>query len=161
MWHIPIAVKSKSTLVERLLLTKSPRVTREQLPDTAVEHANNVYELPSIAQAIAWMHAVCGYPAKSTWIKAIRAGNYVGWPLLTVKNVHRHYPETEETAKGHTNQSPAGTRSTKPKPEPLLEPTPEELKPLLNKKERDVYIKVWNCKGTVYTDQTGKFQVRP
>ena len=31
---------------------------------------------------------------------------------------------------------------------------------MLNKKERDVYIKVWNCKGTVYTDQTGKFRVR-
>ena len=53
LWHVPIAAKNKSTLVERLLLTKSPRVTREQLPDTAVEHANNVYELPAIAQAIA------------------------------------------------------------------------------------------------------------
>ena len=49
----------------------------------ALEHANSVYDLPSTEQAIKWMHAVCGYPVKSTWIKAIKAGNFMGWPLLT------------------------------------------------------------------------------
>ena len=57
--------------------------------------ANNVYELPSIGQGIKWVHSVCGYPVKSTWTKAIRAGNFVGWPILTVENVHKHYTETE------------------------------------------------------------------
>jgi len=33
------------------------------------------------------MHAVCGYPVKSTWLKAIKAGNYVGWPMLNECNV--------------------------------------------------------------------------
>ena len=28
------------------------------------------------------MHAVCGYPVKSTWIKAIKAGYFTGWPML-------------------------------------------------------------------------------
>ena len=37
--------------------------------------ANSVYNLPSIEQAIKWMHAVCSYPVKSTWIKAIQAKN--------------------------------------------------------------------------------------
>ena len=40
--------------------------------------ASSVYELPSIEQGIKWMHAVCGYPVKSTWVKAIKAGNFVG-----------------------------------------------------------------------------------
>ena len=45
------------------------------------------------------MHAVCGYPVKSTWLKAIQAGNFIGWPLLTVANVRKYYPETTETPK--------------------------------------------------------------
>ena len=40
--------------------------------------ANSVYDLPSTKQAIKWMHAVCGYPVKATWLKAIKAGNYLG-----------------------------------------------------------------------------------
>jgi hypothetical protein len=40
------------------------------------------------------MHAVCGYPVKSTWLKAIAAGNFIGWPLLNVQNVKKYYPET-------------------------------------------------------------------
>jgi hypothetical protein len=64
---------------------------------------NSVYDLPSTKQAIKWMHAVCGYPVKSTWLKAIKAGNYVGWPMLNERNVQKYYPETIETAKGHFN----------------------------------------------------------
>eukprot|EP00956_Cyclotella_meneghiniana_P001080 scaffold1265_cov38-Cyclotella_meneghiniana.AAC.7 len=78
--------------------------------------ANSVYDLPSTEQAIKWMHAVCGYPVKTTWLKAIKAGNYVGWPLLTVKNVTKYHPETTETPKGHLNQTRKNVRSTKPKP---------------------------------------------
>merc|ERR1712194_444031 len=53
-----------------------------------LEQANSVYDLPSTEQAVKWMHAVCGYPVKSTWIKAIKAGNFMGWPMLT-KNEHQ------------------------------------------------------------------------
>ncbi len=50
----------------------------------ALEKANSVYDLPSTEQGIKWMHEVCGYPVKSTWLKAIAAGNFIGWPLLNV-----------------------------------------------------------------------------
>ena len=70
-----------------------------------LQQANSVYDLPSTEQAIKWMHAVCGYPVKSTWIKAIKAGNFVGWPLLTEANVKKYYPDTTETPKGHLNQT--------------------------------------------------------
>ena len=76
----------KLSLVDQLLLSKLLPLSREQLSE-AKEIAHNVYEIPSLSQGIRWMHAVCGYPAKSTWIKAIRANNFAGWPLLTVKNV--------------------------------------------------------------------------
>ena len=61
--------------------------------------AHSVYDLPSKEEAIKWMNAVCGYPVKSTWIKAIEAGNYVGCLMLTKRNVARYYPETNETPK--------------------------------------------------------------
>jgi hypothetical protein len=77
--------------------------------------ANSIYDLPSMEQAIKWMHAVCGYPVKLTWLKAIKAGNYIGWPMLTEPNVNKYYPETSETPKGHMNQTRKNVRSTKTK----------------------------------------------
>ena len=59
------------------------------------------------------MHATCGYPVKSTWIKAIRAGNFTGWPIITVRTVTKYYPETAETPKGHLNQTRKNVRTTK------------------------------------------------
>ena len=71
----------------------------------ALRQANSVYNLPSTEQAVKWMHAVCGYPVKSTWTKAIKAGNFVGWPILTERNVNKYYPDTNKTSKGHMNQT--------------------------------------------------------
>ena len=70
-----------------------------------IQQAHIVYDLPYKEEAIKWMHAVCGYPVKSTWIKAIKAGSYVICPMLTERNVSRYYPETNKTPKGHMNQS--------------------------------------------------------
>ena len=152
----------KLSIVERLLLSKSPKVSAAHLSETT-EVAHNVYELPSIEEGIRWMHAACGYPAKSTWIKAIRKGNYAGWPLLSVENVHAHYPETDETPMGRLNQSRANVRSTRRKRLPLPEATEEELKRLVGKKEKNVCVKIidtHDMKNTIYSDQTGKFPVR-
>jgi hypothetical protein len=43
----------------------------------ALRQANSIYDLPSTKEAIKWMNAVCGYPVKSTWLKAIKAENYI------------------------------------------------------------------------------------
>ena len=102
-------------------------------------------------------------PAKSTWIKAIRKGNYAGWPLLSAKNVHAHYPETDKTPMGRLNQTRTNVRSTKRKQVPLPKEKEEELKRLVGKKERDVCVKIidtHDMKNTIYSDQTGKFPVR-
>jgi hypothetical protein len=57
--------------------------------------------------------AVSGYPVKSTWIKAIKAGNFIGSPLLTEKNVNKYYPESNKTRQGHMNQAHKNVRSMK------------------------------------------------
>lgn len=76
-----------------------PRAPTKKARKT-LEQAKSVYDLLSTEQAIKWMHAVCGYPIKSTWLKAIKAGNFIGWPLLTEQNVKKYYPETTETKRG-------------------------------------------------------------
>ena len=118
-----------------------------------LETANNVYDLPSTEQGIKWMHAVCGYPVKSTWLKAIAAGNFIGWPLLTTQNVKKYYPETTETPKGHLNQTRKNVRSTK-----TFETN--DANTLKGKKARDVGIHVYNVRETIFSDQTGKFPKR-
>ena len=127
-----------------------PRQASKKARQT-LRQANSVYDLPSTEQAIKWMHAVCGYPVKTTWLKAIKAGNYIGWPLLTVKNVTKYYPETTETPKGHLNQARKNVRSTKPKP---FKTTSTQLQ---GKKVQDVHTQVYEVRETVFTDQTGQF----
>jgi hypothetical protein len=113
--------------------------------------ANSIYDLPSMEQAIKWMHAVCGYPVKLTWLKAIKSGNYIGWPMLTERN---NYPETSETPKGHMNQTCKNVRSTKAKRTPLE--TCDTLQ-LHSKKVRDIYMTMYDVRKTMFLDQTGQF----
>ena len=61
----------------------------------------NVYSLPSTSQTIKYLHAAAGYPVKDTWIKAIKSGNYTTWPGLTATAACKHFPESDETQKGH------------------------------------------------------------
>ena len=74
------------------------------------------------------MHAVYGYPVKSTCIKAIKAGNYIRWKMLNECSVAKYYPETTKTLKGHLNQSRKNVRSTKPKRTPLEVPNTSTLR---------------------------------
>ena len=103
------------------------------------------------------MHAVCIYPVKSTWIKAIKTGNYIGWPMLNECNVAKYYPDTTETPKGHLNQSRENVSSTKPKRTPLEVPNTSTLK---GRKVHRVYTSVYKVRNTVLYDQTGQSPTR-
>jgi hypothetical protein len=120
----------------------------------ALQQANSVYDLPSTEQAIKWMHAVCGYPVKLTWLKAIKAGNYVGWPMLSEHNAQKYYPETIETPKGHLNQTRKNVRSTKEKSTPLETCDTSQLR---GKKVQDVYTQTYMVRETMFSNQTGQF----
>jgi hypothetical protein len=116
-----------------------PRCPSKQA-QKALLQANSVYDLPSTKQAIKWMHAVCGYPVKSTWLKAIKAGNYMGWPMLTEQKVKKYYPKTIKTAKGHLNQTRKNVRTTKVKGTPLETCDTSHLH---GKKVRNVYTQTY------------------
>jgi hypothetical protein len=149
LWRVPLTEDAQINSAE------SVELSMPQLREVV----NNIYDLPSIEQAIRFTHACIGFPTKATWLKAIRRGNFVGWPLLTVENVHKYFPESDETQKGHMNQQRQGVRSTKTKATDFEEP---DKSLTIGKKEKDVFIKVIDARelnGTIYTDQTGGFPI--
>jgi hypothetical protein len=103
------------------------------------------------------MHAVCGYLVKSTWLKAIEAGNCMGWPMLTEPNVQKYYSKTLKTTKGHLNQIRKNVWSTKVKAT-LLETC--DTSHLDSKKVRNVYTQTYMVHETMFSNQTGQFPIR-
>ena len=61
--------------------------------------AYSAYDLPSVQALVRYLHAAAGFPVKSTWIKAIKAGNFYTWPGLMCANATKYYPESIETIK--------------------------------------------------------------
>eukprot|EP00804_Cyclotella_cryptica_P002887 CCRYP_009399-RA/>CCRYP_009399-RA protein AED:0.22 eAED:0.24 QI:0/0/0/1/1/1/2/0/735 len=114
----------------------------------------NVNELPSIEQTIRYLHTAAGFPTKTTWMAAIRHRNYNTWPLITIANIHKHFPQSEETQQGHMHSQRQGVRSTKTTLRATSN-TPSLTPPSLP--NQDIYIKTYDTRDTVFTDQTGKF----
>jgi hypothetical protein len=86
----------------------------------------------------------------------LRWGNLVTFPALNVSNVTKHFPESDETQKGHMKQSKQGVRSTKVIDEDAM----LEFKPTPGVKHKDVYLQVFDAtKKAMYSDQTGKFPI--
>ena len=119
-----------------------------------LHQAHSVYDLRSKEESVKWMHAVCGYRVKYTWIKAIKVGNYVEWPMLTERNIARYYPVTKKIPKVHLNQSRKNVKPTEPKRTPLKMPKPAVLQ---GHNTRDVYIILYELRNTVFSNQTGQF----
>ena len=105
LWRVPIKDKVQNQNTDTLLLQRP-------LPQEA---ALNVYESPSIGTTIRYLHAALGFPTKATMLRAIRNNWLLTWPGLTVENVNKHFPESEETWKGHAKAQRQGVRSTKPR----------------------------------------------
>ena len=114
LWRVPLQEKWNNINTETALLSQEVTeiIMNKRGEFDTTEFSNSVYELPNTEQVIAWYHAAAGYPTKATWIKAIDAGFYATWPMLTSKAVRKHFPESEETTKGHMRRVKSGVRST-------------------------------------------------
>jgi hypothetical protein len=75
----------------------------------------------------------CILNTESAHAPAIKAGNYNTWPILTPSTVRRHFPESDETQKGHMKRQRQGVRSTRVRDE--TEPNVPAIP-----KARDVYV---------------------
>lgn len=131
--------------------------TKDVSPELNVaETAMNAYELPSTKEIVRFLHAALGYPTKATLLTAAQKGNLVTFPGLTPNNINRHFPESEETQKGHMRQTRQGVRSTKVIDEDAM----LGIQPKPGTKHKDVYLRVFDAtKKAMYSDQTGKFPI--
>ena len=68
----------------------------------------SAYDLPSVEALVVYFCAAAGYPVRDTWLKAIKAGNYESWPVLTYINATKYCPSVEDTIKGHMVQTRQG-----------------------------------------------------
>eukprot|EP00804_Cyclotella_cryptica_P002446 CCRYP_019168-RA/>CCRYP_019168-RA protein AED:0.13 eAED:0.13 QI:0/0/0/1/0.5/0.4/5/0/1227 len=118
------------------------------------EAALSVYDLLSTKEVVRFLHAALGFPTKATLLTTAHNGNLVTFPGLTPDNINKHFPESEETQKGHMRQARQGVRSTKvPDEDAVL-----ETKPKPGVKHKDVYLGVFDAtRKTMYTDQSGPF----
>ena len=87
-------------------------------------------------------------------MKAIKAVNVDTWPMINVANVSKHFPESNETQKGHMRQTKQVVRSTK------VSEVVEENSPIPpDPKQRDVMVKIVELRELISMDQIGKFPV--
>jgi hypothetical protein len=75
------------------------------LPDEAI---HSVYELKTQPKLVQYYHAAVGLPTKPSWLKAIKNKQYTLWPGLRWEAVNNHFPQSEETLKGHGHKTRSG-----------------------------------------------------
>ena len=78
---------------------------------------------------VAFLHAACFAPVKSTFLKAINNNHFTTWPGLTAKLVSKHLQEPTSTALGHIKQEFQGLRSTKQRTNLESLPSNEDMFP--------------------------------
>ena len=65
------------------------------------------------SELAAYLHAAAGYPTKSSFITAIKNGNFLTWPGLTPELISKHLLPSIPTTKGHLKQEQQNLRSTR------------------------------------------------
>ncbi|KAL7479932.1 hypothetical protein ACHAW6_007837 [Cyclotella cf. meneghiniana] len=158
-----------------------PRKATSSVPTpTFPSHAaHNAYQSSSKAKLIQFLHQCAFSPPPSTRIRAINNQQFASWPGLTADAVRKYLPDSTATAKGHMKKTPAGVRSTRPKPPTikvtvpenftvppnatikLIPPPKEDISPQQEQNEVN-HIFCWaalvdRIDGTTYTDLTGRF----
>ena len=82
--------------------------------DKKIEKANIVIrDNQPKKDLITFLHAACGAPVPSTWVKAVKNNNFTTWPGISQKLITKHLPSSIATAKGHMKREFQGIQSTK------------------------------------------------
>ena len=111
---------------------------------------------------VAFLHAACFAPVKSTFLKAINNNHFTTWPGLTAKLVTKHLQEPTATALGHIKQEFQGLRSTKQKANLEALPQNEDMFPIQPQPPVKKYEVIYSLatppgETVAYTDLTGHF----
>jgi hypothetical protein len=126
------------------------RVNLKQRFETNQVQCNHAHDNSNKKDLINYLHAACFSPVKSTWISAIKNGNFTSWPGLTEQAVENHLSKSTSRTKGHLNQKRQNARTTKVK-DPKVIVTEPDLDHGVN--TQFVYAATIDA-GQIYTDQT-------
>ena len=103
-------------------------------------------------ELVRFLHACCFFPVTSTWINAIKNGNFATFPGLTADLVSKYLPQEVPAILGHKYRNKQGLQSTTAQaanaqlfPEPPVE---------------EFYIKLLELPHLICTDQTGRFPIQ-
>ena len=81
------------------------------------------------ADLASYLYGCCGSPPLSTFLRAIKNGNFITWPGIREINFKKHLEKSIASAKGHLNQERKNLQTTRPpvlpSPSPLAESSPE------------------------------------
>jgi hypothetical protein len=81
--------------------------------ETNQVQCNHAHDNSNQKDLINYLHAACFSPVKSTWITAIKNGNFSSWPGLIEHAVEKYLSKSTSTTKGHLNQQRQNARTTK------------------------------------------------
>jgi hypothetical protein len=116
---------------------------------------NHAHDNNNQKDLINYLHAACFSPVKSTWITAIKNGNFASLPGLTEHAVDKHLSKSTSTTKGHLNQQRQNARTAKIKDAKVIVTEPDIDHGL---KTQFIYAATIDA-GQIYTDQTGRVPV--
>jgi DNA helicase IV len=131
------------------------RVNLKQKFETKHVQCNHAHDNNNQKDLINYLHAACFSPVKSTWITAIKNGNFASWPGLTEHAAEKHLSKSTSTTKGHLNQQRQNDRATKIKDAKVIVTEPDIDHGL---KTQFVYAATIDA-CQIYTGQTGRFPV--
>ncbi len=123
-----------------------------------------MYKLKTQPELVRYYHSAASFPTKPSWLKAIKNKQYASWPGLTWEAVNKHFPESEETLKGHRCKTRSGLGSTKTSPQTadddkLTNTTEFTRSPT---KQKEAFIRTFDlsdeAERLMYTNQTGRFR---
>ena len=100
LWRVPLIPHVVNNNTDTILCDRPPTEFLPQRPPPT-DAVFNVYELKTQPELVRYHHAAAGFPTKPTWLKAIKNKQFASWPGLTADAVIKHFPESEETYKGH------------------------------------------------------------
>ena len=143
LWDIPLT-KNDADLRHKLNIIIIKNKTKQQLAN--------------------YLHGCCFAPKSSTFIRAIKNGNFISWPGLDSTIIDKHLVPSIATAKGHLDQERKNLQSTKTPmtPAPSDNDDTDDFFPtptVDNEKTHDVcaIITPFDPKSTAYSDLTGRF----
>ncbi|KAL7502358.1 hypothetical protein ACHAXN_001427 [Cyclotella atomus] len=140
LWRFPLHSQVTNATTETKLLSEAKT---NAIVD---EVTSNVHDLPSTERVIRMLHAAAGFPAKATWIEAIKKGFYASWPMINARTANKYFPESEETQKGHMKQKCSGVRKTNRRIEFVMQGDDKDLETIdsaitdLKRKRQDIML---------------------